>query len=207
LFEAGLGVFDLAVEFGEGVLHVGIPVVAGGFHEVQEPAFLAAQAALAFFERGDGGGSAAVVQLLAGLGFEIGGGFLGSADDGVHQRKVEVAEIEPFKNVFGGGAQAVVALGDGLGERGVGRFGHNVITMFVVSSLRWKLRMHQEPADADIQLGFHKVVERGGACTRSAPARRQQRVSLKGTCGLITAALISVARPSLAPGQVWSNSG
>jgi len=41
-------------------------------------------------------------------------------------------------------------------------------------------------------------VERGGVCTHSAPARRQPRVSLKGVCGLITAALISVARPSLA---------
>ena len=48
------------------------------------------------------------------------------------------------------------------------------------------------------------MVERGGVCTRSASARRQQRVSLKGACGLITAALISVARPSLAPGQVWT---
>ena len=34
--------------------------------------------------------------------------------------KVEVAAIEPVKDVFGGGAQAVVALGDGLGERGGG---------------------------------------------------------------------------------------
>ena len=97
MFEAGLGVLDAVVEFGEGASHLDVLVLVGSFHAVEELAFLAAEALLAFFERGDGGGSAAMVQLLSGFFFEVEGSFLGGADECVHQLNIDAAAFDPFE--------------------------------------------------------------------------------------------------------------